>query len=134
MKIYRQTDIVIQVILINSGIAYGLIGIYNPRCSFIYFYFIVGVWQISSLVVHYFFAMPTTFLSHRRLYTKLVLVTLILGISFGILFSISPSSAFFLLLYFFGLLWLSPLLAFYYLYICWQEYKLITKRELIHLK
>jgi hypothetical protein len=134
MKIYRLIDIVIQVILISSGIAYGLISIYNPRYSFIYFYFIVGVWQIGSLVTHYFFATSTTFLSHRTFYTKLILATLILGIFFGILFSIFPSSVFFLLLYFFGLLWLSPLLAFYYLYICWQEYRLITKRELIHLK
>lgn len=134
MKTYHRIDIATQAILILAGIISGITGIYRQGDSFIYFYFIVGLWQISSTIVHIFFTTHTTLHHHRRFYLKLVLITLILGLIFGILFSLEPSSAFFLLLYFYGLLWLSPLMAFYYLYICWKEYDLIKKRELIHLK
>lgn len=134
MKTYRKIDIATQVIVILAGITYGIISICRSGDSFIYFYFIAGLWQISSMIVHIFFTAPTTFHYHRRFYAKLVLIALTLGLVIGILFSLEPSSAFFLILYLYGLLWLSPILAFYYLYICWKEYHLIKKRELIHLK
>jgi hypothetical protein len=70
----------------------------------------------------------------RIAYAKVCLTIFILGLVIGGLMFIVPETAFFLVLYGYGLLWFTPVLAFFYFFICWKEYSLVIKKELIHLK
>jgi len=134
MKTFRITDLVVQVILIAGGVGYGIKEIFSPGDNFVIFYFIVGAWQITSMLIHYFFATPTIYYGERSCYAKLSLYTLLLALLLGALSLIFSSLIVLLLVYCFALLWFTPLLAFYYLCICWKEYSLLSKKELIHLK
>lgn len=135
MKAFRITDLVGQLILILSGIVDGIMELIgHPHFFFIYFYFFVGGWQMVSFLIHHFFSTPTVFYRERVFYWKICMIVIGLAILLYALCFASSDLVVLLLLYAFALLWLSPILAFYYLYICWKEYDLVTKRELIHLK
>lgn len=134
MKTFRIIDLVTQLILIISGIVYGIIELMGQPHMFIYFYFIVGGWQLISFSIYYFFTKPTVFYKERMCYGKICMILIGLAILLcGLCFLISDLIIL-LFLYGFALLWLSPILAFYYFYICWKEYNLVINRELIHLK
>jgi len=134
MKIFRITDLVIQVILIASSIGYGIKEIFSSGDHFVIFYFIVGAWQIISMLIYYFFAAPTIYYEERSCYAKLSLYTLLFGLLLGAMCFLFSSLIALLLVYSFALLWLTPVLALYYLSVCWKEYSLLSKKELIHLK
>ena len=134
MKTLRIIDLLGQMILCLSALVFGILEISGHSELFFYFYFIVGAWQISSMLIHHFFIRPTLFHDHRDTYAKMSLIVLVIGIICAALVYVSPGFIFLLGLYLFGLLLYSPVLAFFYFYICWREYGLIIKRELIHLK
>ena len=134
MKTFRITDLVIQVILITSGIGYGVKEFFSSGDQFIIFYFIVGAWQITSMLIYYFFATPTIYYQERSCYAKLSLYTLLVGLFLGALCFVFSSLIALFLVYCFALLWFTPILALYYISICWKEYVLLSKKELIHLK
>ena len=134
MKAFRITDLIVQLVLIIAGIVYGIVELIGEPHFFIYFYFIVGGWQLVSFSFHYFFCTPTIFYSGRMFYGKLCMAVIGIAIVICALCFIASELIWLLLVYGFAMLWLSPLLAFYYFYICWKEYHVIIKRELIHLK
>lgn len=135
MKMLRIIDLLIQALMISGAIFFGINSMSgNIMNIFFYFYFIIGSWQISSLLIHYFFATPTSLHHMRTAYAKICMYIFILGLVISGLYFLAPVTAFFLALYGYGLLWFTPVLAFLYFFICWKEYKLVIKRELIHLK
>ena len=135
MKIFKLIDLGVQAILIIAGIIYGISSISRPGRNAIDFYLAVGSWQIISYSIHHFFITPTIYLQDRGYYAKILLVVLIPGIILFIpvLFGVSIIATL-LILYLMALLLFTPFLAIYYFWICWKEYRLIIKRELIHLK
>ena len=135
MKTFRKIDILVQALMISTAIFFGINSIYgNTMNIFFYFYFIIGSWQLCSLLIHYFFATPTSLYHMRTAYAKICLYIFIVGLVIVSLLFFLPETAFFLVLYGYGLLWFTPVLAFFYFFICWKEYSLVIKKELIHLK
>ena len=135
MKTFKMLDLILQASLIIGGIVYAIAGLNNSGINPIHSYIIVGSWQVISYSIHYFLFTPTIFQSERKHYGKIVLAILVLGsvLLIPLLFQLSITVPF-LFIYLVALLIISPFLAFYYLVICWKEYRLIIKRELIHLK
>lgn len=135
MRTFKMIDLRLQAGLIIGGIIYAIAGLSNSGIHPIYSYIVVGSWQVISYCIHYFFFMPTIFQSERIQYGKIVLAILIIGsvLLIPVLFQLSMTVPF-LFVYLIALLIISPFLAIYYLVICWKEYRLIIKRELIHLK
>jgi len=135
MKMFKLVDLIMQTVLITGGIIYGVCSMQKAGMGPIGSYLAVGLWQIISYSIHYFFFTPTIFQHERRHYGKIVLAILLLGVILFIplLFEIYVTIPF-VLIYLIALLICSPLLAIYYLGICWKEYRIMIKRELIHLK
>jgi hypothetical protein len=115
MKRFKEIDLVLQVsILFLSAVAimpykeYALIG----------FYLVLGGWQLVSAIVH----QATGFFRSgaRRLYTYLCYVLVLL---LGFSFTAMPFGIFFL--YF--MVVAGPLMAIYYLVICFTEYRFLKR-------
>ena len=134
MKTFRLIDLVIQLSLVLLGILSGFKSLFGTPVFFLYFYFIVGGWQICSMLTHYFLFTATSLHHLRTYYAKICLVLLIISLVLGILYSLIPETIFLIVLYGYALLWGTPFLAFFYFAICLKEYKLMIKKELIHLK
>ena len=114
MKPFARLDVVIQVILIIIGIAIGLAVASNSIQSDYMFvpYFLVGGWQILSVIVH-LVGEGFRFSTLRRIYlVTLVLVLVILIISV-------PTAA--IIYSLIGLLFFSPVMAIFYLFTCYKE-------------
>ncbi len=90
------------------------------------FYFIVGGWQLISVLIHVFAKKMLKAESRQVYHVVLLLVLLFLIIGLFV------TSIMWLLLY--GLLFLSPLLAIWYLIICYTEIKVNQSRDLIHFR
>ncbi|RYY60905.1 MAG: hypothetical protein EOO05_08310 [Chitinophagaceae bacterium] len=121
MKLFKQIDVLIQVVLlILLGCSVSAI----HEADLVPFYFILGAWQVTSLLIHaglgrYFYTAKG-----RNAYAKTVL-----GIGLAGIVSIP-----FFLAYLFTMLVLGPVLACWYISICWKEIVLLQKKAFIHLK
>ncbi|MBL7746877.1 MAG: hypothetical protein JNM19_05580 [Chitinophagaceae bacterium] len=129
MKLFKLTDILTQ-----AGILVGsLVFIIIPQNSYnlINLYFIMGGWQVLSLLIHSLFAEGWLAQKDRRSYGKTILWTFITGIlCYLSLFAGLPL----IMLYLFALLIVSPMFAVWYFIICVKEWRSIKMKELIHLK
>ena len=120
MKYYKKIDFYLQVILITGSIIRFCI---NPEYDFSA-YLLVGGWQVISTLVHLFADGLFYPARHRRAYGLAVLGFFAVGLISLPMFY----------LYFMAAYYITPLYAFWYLHICFQENQLISKKELIHLK
>jgi hypothetical protein len=116
MKQYKLSEIVL-----NSALIFSFVCVFAVTQSFellFLSYFIVGGIQLLSMLYHLF---KGWFSNHilRLLYYILLLVIGML--CFG-------GIGFFILLY------ASPFLAAFYVFICYREWKILKLRELVHLK
>lgn len=116
MKAFARLDVILQVILIVSGLAIGL-GVMSGSIHGDYMfgpYFMVGGWQILSVFVH-LVGEGFRFNNYRRAYLITLLIVIVILIcslpSDGIIYALI------------GLLFFSPLMAFFYLYTCYRELK-----------
>jgi len=123
MKLYKELDFWIQIVLILSCILYPLLidSYFLP-----YSYFIVGGWQLLSVGVHW--VLPKLYFPApgRRHYWQSLLVLLVAGV-LSLLTKL-------ILIYAMLLLIISPLLALWYLYICYVENKVMEHKSFTHLK
>ncbi len=122
MKLYKELDLWIQVVLILVCTIYPLI----DRSFLFSSYFIVGGWQLISSLVHEFLR-KLYFPAHNRRYYYRTLFWLLVA---GILCWLTPL----ILLYGMLLLIISPLLAIWYLHICYTETRVLKHKSLTHLK
>lgn len=114
MKAFARLDVIIQVILIVSGLAIGLGVMANSIHGDYMFvpYFLVGGWQLFSVIVH-LVGEGLKLSTHRKIYLFTLLIVLV------VLIASIPSGAIIYTLI--GLLFFSPLMAFFYLYTCYKE-------------
>lgn len=120
---FKTTDFLIQLI----GFAIGLFMIpFQER--FLLMYFLVGGWQIGSLLIHWFDNRGLQLTSKRSAYAWTALATGILTL----LIVLSDSEI--LLPYLVIVLVFTPVLAIWYMSICYREIIRLRKRDLIHLK
>ena len=122
METFKRYDLWISVILITGSALYSLI---KADFSFIVCYFIVGGWQVISMVVH---ATNGWFISHksRKFYHWIVAVI----IAVGLLAFLMP----YLLFIYYIMLFVAPLMAIYYTVICNIEVKELRKNHSLALK
>jgi hypothetical protein len=124
MRLYLKiTDFLIQLI----GFAIGLLMIpFQER--FLLMYFLVGGWQIGSLLIHWLDDRGLQLTSKRSAYAWTALVT-----GFFILL-ITLSNSDIIIPYLVVVLVFTPVLAIWYMSICYKEIICIRKRNIIHLK
>lgn len=119
MKNFKTIDFIIQVFLV---IYLTITSLVNMDRTFIYGYFIVGGWQVISMIVHQINKWYTNQGSRRFYYHRIIAATLI----------IMPSG--FIIPNFFivwvPLLFIAPIMAIYYLAICYREVFYPAKRPL----
>ncbi len=128
-KKIKIADLGIQVVLFLAGLAVFLLT--NEEQLYFYFYYLLGSWQILSLLIHHIDNRGLQFFQKRRIYSQAIAGVFITGaISLLLLIFKTPVIIFYL----FGLLLLSPFLAIWYMSICYREILQLRKRELIHLK
>lgn len=118
MKSFKTFDFIIQAILITAALLWHLSG--NRRMfdddSFFTSYFLVGGWQVLSVIIHFFYAAP-----YSKRPRKIYLVALAAVILIA-LFSLPFDGILQVLL---GLLFVSPVMALYYLWVCiWETRQL----------
>lgn len=131
MKIFKLTDVLIQATLILLSIMLLLTCTLKDP-AFVAFYFVLGGWQLISHSVNSCLSKSTWFQSKERsayektlyLMFQLLIASILINFIFhGII-----------LFYLAGLLFISPVLAFWYLHFSIKELKRIYFREIIHLK
>lgn len=115
---FKTIDYMIQILMITLAVLGSLS--FRDESVFLMSYFIVGGWQILSVLVHFFYPVPFKTTMRKIYLVMLVLMLVILGI----IAVTSPDGGIYAL---FGLLIVSPLLAIYYLVTCYRETAALKK-------
>lgn len=115
MKKFKTIDLFINISLIIGFAVYWLI---NQDDSFFLAYFIVGAWQVISMLFHSYNKCFTYKKGSRYIYHRVTLVSLVT----------MPLGSFWILLY------TAPLMAIYYTYLCYHEVYVKMQRPLAVLK
>ncbi len=119
MKMYKTIDSLVQVVLIVLVIVMSLV--YSSTFlgeRFMYSYVLIGGWQLFSLLVHFF--LPATIKIRARLiYIILLVITVLIGVGFGIADDDN------LLGFMYAMLFWTPVLALFYAGVCcWETRKI----------
>ena len=113
MKGIKKADCIIQGLLIVTGLILALTAEHvMDDEQFFVAYFIVGGWQVLSVIVHFFYKAPYSTWRRKIYLIALGIVLLITGLS------IPAGGIIFVLV---GLLFVSPVMAVYYLITCIKE-------------
>lgn len=119
MRLFKTIDWIGQLLLIIIG---ALLALFRKAdilsADFTAAYLLVGGWQMLSMLVHLFLPAAVK-IKARNWY----LILLALTVATGVVFGLADDEA--LLGYFFVLLFWTPLLAIFYLVICYRETKQI---------
>lgn len=129
MKLFKHTDLAVQVAIVLAGLLY--LAFQSSDFNFIFLYFVTGGWQIFSLLIHLTFNESWVSKRQRNTYGKTILWTAIIGIISWLLIAVGVSAVIF---YLGALLVISPFFAIWYFVIGLSELNSIRKKELIHLK
>jgi hypothetical protein len=113
MKGIKKADCIIQGLLIVAGLIMALTArrVLDDEQFFVA-YFMVGGWQVLSVIVHFFYKAPYNIRMRKIYLISLGIVLLIMGLSI-------PSDGIIIALL--GLLFVSPVMAIYYLITCIKE-------------
>lgn len=124
MKQFKILDFWVSVLLIFGFTLYGLA---LQSINFIIGYLVVGGWQIISLLIHYYNNWFCEKGGRRRKYQLIVIIVLLAGL----LGFVIPPILFMLA---FALLFVAPIMAVYYSWICYNEIYFKMQRPLALLK
>jgi len=128
MKPYKLIDFIIGILLI---IICTFSAFVLKEAYFFYGYFVVGGWQLLSMLIHMANNDKYIRSSNRKIYEKMILWILIIGV-LSLLLTLLEMPI--LIFYLYAMLIFSPVLAIYYQVVCYIEYRLLIKRAFIHLK
>lgn len=123
MKTYKLYDLLISIALM---VIFLVISLLQKDYTFLIGYFVVGGWQLISMIVHIYYNWFTQQGGKRYYYTWSVFIIIAIAVLGLIIYP------FLLILYF--MLFASPFMAIYYAWICYTEVRVIYKHELIQLK
>lgn len=124
MKKLKQADAWISIILITGFV---IVGIINRDNTFLTGYFVVGGWHVISMIIHAINGWFTERDSKRYRYHWIVAITAIVALSGLAIYPI----LFYLL---FLLLFVSPFMAVFYTWLCFDEVRKMNQRPLELLK
>jgi hypothetical protein len=115
MKKFKTIDTWISIILITG---FAIATIINRDNTFLLGYFVVGGWQVISMLVHVYYHSFTQKKSIRRSYHWITFISLIT----------MPVGSFWILLF------TAPFMAVYYTCLCFDEVRKMNHRPLALLK
>ena len=115
MKKFKEVDTWISIILITG---FAIAGIINRDYTFLLGYFVVGGWQVISMLVHVYYHRFTEKKGIRRNYHWITLISLIT----------MPIGSFWILLF------TAPFMAVFYTWLCFNEVRKMNQRPLALLK
>jgi hypothetical protein len=117
MLVFKRVDCVIQIITIAAGLVMAFAAREVLNETFFAAYFLVGGWQLFSVIVHFFFQAP--YKTQKR---KIYLISL--GVVLLALLLCLPSDS--IIAGLAVLLVVSPFMAIFYLATCIEETKQLT--------
>ena len=115
MKKFKEVDTWISIILITG---FAIATITNRDYTFLLGYFVVGAWQVISMLVHVYYHSFTQKGGIRRNYNWITLISLIT----------MPIGSFWILLF------TAPFMAVFYTWLCYDEVRKMNQRPLALLK
>ncbi|MFN8244305.1 MAG: hypothetical protein U0X40_09670 [Ferruginibacter sp.] len=115
MKTFKTFDMWISIVLIG---VYGALTLFSSSQYLLAGYFVVGGWQVISMLVHEFGRWFTHSTGQRRVYHWIALASVIT----------LPMGAYWVLLF------TAPFMAVYYTWICYEELYVKMRRPLSYLK
>lgn len=115
MKKFKKIDLFINITLIIVFTVYWII---KQDSSFFLAYFVVGGWQVISMLIHVFNKCFTYKRGSRYIYHWVTFVSL----------ATMPLGSYWILLY------IAPFMAIYYTYLCYHEVYVKMQRPLAVLK
>ncbi len=130
MKLLKFSDLFGQVLMLVLGLT--LCFLPDNTYWILPPYFLAGGWQLVSFFIHLGLTGSWIRQKERKLYGTVIFWTAIIGLIGCILLHLNSVELLFC--YLFALLFVTPGFAIWYFLICWHEYGMIRKRELIHLK
>ncbi|MCR6719164.1 MAG: hypothetical protein NVV59_02505 [Chitinophagaceae bacterium] len=120
--LFKKFDLAVQVALILIAIIFKLSGL-----EWYYIYFTLGGWQIFSLLTHHVVLADFRSSSRRKAYAWSALTALLLT-----LIGAAASSIFVTILLL--LVVFTPVLALWYLSICYLEIRALNLKNIVHMK
>lgn len=125
MKSFKKVDVLLQAAIICFSV---LLALLNTSKYIFLAYFLTGGYQFLSAFIHLFNGQAYYPVKGRRYYwwTLVVIIVVIVVIT-------AISFEYFILVGL-ALLWISPALAIWYLFICYRENRLLAYKEMVHLK
>jgi len=115
MKKFKEVDAWISIVLITG---FAIATIFNRDYTFLIGYFVVGGWQVISMLVHVYYHSFTEKKSIRRKYHWITLISLIT----------MPIGSYLILLF------AAPFMAVFYTCLCYVEVRKMSQRPLALLK
>ena len=115
MKKFKEADTWISISLITG---FAIATIINRNYTFLPGYFVVGAWQVISMLVHVYYHSFTEKKGIRRNYQWITLISLIT----------MPIGSFWILLF------TAPFMAVFYTWLCYNEVRKMNQRPLALLK
>lgn len=115
MKKFKKIDVWVSIVLITG---FAIATIINRNYSFMLGYFVVGGWQVISMLVHVYYHSFTEKKSTRRNYHWITFISLIT----------MPIGSFWILLF------TAPFMAVFYTWLCFDEVRKMHQRPLAILK
>lgn len=129
MKTFKYADLSGQLLIAPGGLL--VLWLSDQEESFIWLYYALGAWQLSSFVIHLFIGQSWVARKSRRQYGITVAgIIILLLLSLLMLMVEMP----FLIFVLGALLFIAPVLGAWYFLIGWEELRTIRGKELIHLK
>ncbi len=121
MKSFKKVDVLLQAAIICLSVLLAVL----DTSEYIFFaYILTGSYQLLSSMVHLLFRHAYYPIKERKYYWwTLVAIALIAVIFFEYFLFVGLI-----------LLWVSPVLAIWYLIICYRENRLLAYKEMVHLK
>lgn len=123
MKRLKEIDFIIQVLLIVATLIFILTNVEFAKIILLFSLFIIGCYQLLSMLIHEYTGFFTKNNSIRRFYHNISYMI----IAFALLSSFIPG-----ILYI--ILYVTPVMALTYTYICYKETFVFLKRPLSILK
>ena len=122
MKHIKIIDFWVQVVLMSAGIGFTV-----AKTEYIFgLYFIVGGWQLLSIIIHEVKRWFVPCHSARRWYHNIAYISVLIMLA-------APLVPFFFIFYY-VMLFMAPLMAIYYTCLCYNETFRLLKRPLSQLK
>lgn len=131
MKKFKIADFWISAVLVPACVLFGIIAMNDKS---IYAYFIVGGWQVISMTTHWVNKWFANADWRRSYYHKFVLTLAAILVLVAVLAGFEENFFIILIAVLFILLIVSPLMAVYYTFLCYEETFIRMKRPMELLK